>query len=494
MRRAREVELAIAARPVGALRQRWLYDQIRSAILSGRLAPGTRLPATRDLARQHGVSRGTVLSVFDQLASEGYLSGTVGRGTFVAPVLPEAPPLAPGGRAEAGPAERRLSVRGEALARTPFPLEARPSPIRAFRPNQPELAAFPSETWNRLAARRARLADLSALTDGDAFGLPALRASIAEHLRGSRGILCGAEQIAIVGSVQQVIDLCARLLLDPGDRVWMEDPGYSGARILFEAAGAELVWVPVDDGGLAVEAGRRLAPGARLAYVTAGRQMPLGMPLALERRLALLAWAREAGATLLEDDYDSEYRFSGSPLAALKSLDPGGRVVYAGTFSKLLFPALRIAYAVLPEDLVPAFRRALSVVTRHAPLAPQAVLQDFIAEGHFGRHLRRMRLLYAERAEALQEAVRSHLRGLVELPPLSIGLDTPAYLPEGLDDGRVAALARQAGLECNALSAYAVRHRPRSGLQLGFAAIPVPALREGVLALRKVVERALRET
>jgi GntR family transcriptional regulator/MocR family aminotransferase len=330
------------------------------------------------------------------------------------------------------------------------------------------------------------------LSDSEALGYMPLRESIAEYLRASRGILCHAEQIAIVSSVQQVIDLCARLLLDPGDRAWIEDPGYSGARILFEGAGAKLVCVPVDASGMNVDAGRALAPDARLAYVTAGRQRPLGMPLSLERRLAMLAWAREAGATVIEDDYDSEFRFCGSPLAAMKSLDALDQVVYVGTFSKLLFPALRIAYAVLPSSLVAPFSRALSVTARHAPLAPQAVLRDFIAEGHFGRHLRRMRVLYAERAEALQEASVTSLRDLIELPELSIGLDTPAFLPEDLDDTRVASLAENAGIECSALSGYAIKHRVRSGLQLGFAAVPVKSIRSGVGALRKVMDQAIK--
>lgn len=493
MRRAPDVTLAIGTRPEGAARQTWLYDQIRSAILSGRLAPGSRLPATRDLATQHSLARGTVVNVFDQLASEGYLVGTAGRGTFVAPALPEWTParsLAPEGPSVDAPP--RLSARGVALARTPFALRPGAFPVRAFRPNQPDLEAFPLELWNRLAARRARLAEPRGLGDGETFGYLPLREAIADYLRASRGIRCSAEQIAITGSVQQVIDLIVRMLLDPGEQAWIEDPGYPGARYLLEAAGAELVCVPVDEAGMNVDAGRRLAPEARLAYVTAGRQRPLGMPLSLDRRLALLAWAREAGATILEDDYDSEYRFRGSPLAPLKSLDAGNRVVYAGTFSKLLFPSLRIAYAVLPPPLVPAFSRVLSVTTRHAPFTPQAVLCDFLAEGHFGRHLRRMRILYAERAEALQEAVHARLQGLLELPELSMGMDAPAFLPEALDDARIADLAEGAGIACSPLSRYAITHRVRPGLHLGFAAIPVKEIRAGIEGLRSVVERALR--
>ncbi len=489
MRRAREVEFAVGPRPDGASLQHWLYGEIRAAILSGRLACGARLPASRDLARQAGVARGTVLAVFDQLAAEGYLAGATGRGTFVAAELPD---HRPAGLATARPQSRTtppatLSQRGQALAATPFPTAMRAWPPPAFRPNQPDVGAFPFDLWSRIAARRSRLTRRDLLTDGDALGVPPLRDAIAEHLRRSRGIDCDGGQVAMAGSVQQVLDLLARLVLDSGDAAWMEDPGFPGARMVLTAAGARVVGVPVDAAGLDVAAGRRLAPDARLAFVTAGRQSPLGMPLALERRLALLEWAEQADAIVVEDDYDSEFRFHGAPLAALKSHDSGGRVVYVGTFSKMLFPALRLAFAVLPDGLVEPFRNALSLTGRYQPPVSQLVLHDFIAEGHFARHLRRMRLHYGERAEALQGAAKRHLGGLLTLPPIAMGLDTPAVLPPGIDADDVARRAGMAGLEVRPLSYYAVDRPAPSGLRLGFAAIPPSAIDAGAAALARVI-------
>ena len=297
----------------------------------------------------------------------------------------------------------------------------------------------------------------------------------------------------IVGSVQQALDLCARLLLDPLDEVWMEDPGYPGALQIFRAAGASVVGVPVDQHGIDVDAGMRRAPRARLAYVTAGRQSPLGVPLSLERRLALLRWAEQAGACVIEDDYDSEYRYSGSPLAALKSLDTRDRVVYAGSFSKLLFPSLRLAYVVVPAWLGDHFAAALSLTARHMPLLPQAVLHEFMAEGHYGRHIRRMRLAYGERAAALEEAIARRLGGLLSVPPITTGIDAAAFLPPASDDASIARQALAAGLETRPLSAYAVDAATPSGLVLGFAAFNRRQIEAGVDALAEVLENALRK-
>ncbi|MEM5385789.1 PLP-dependent aminotransferase family protein [Paraburkholderia phymatum] len=513
MRRATEIDIALNARPDGMPLQRWLYGELRAAILDGRLAPGARLPATRDLAARHRVSRGTVLGVFAQLAAEGYLSGAVGRGSFVASELPdvrlESAPVSVSASASANArAVRRaasvgpsadggstagigLSARGRLLARSMFAVEGRSFPSRAFRPSQPDLQAFPFALWARVAARRSRQSNRSMLADGEAQGYAPLREAIAAHVRVTRGIACSADHIAIVGSVQQVLDLSARLWLDPGDTVWLEDPGYPGARLLFEAAGARIAAVPVDTNGIDVAAGRQLAPHARLAYVTAGRQAPLGPALSLERRLALLDWAHTHRALVIEDDYDSEYRFEGRPLAALKSLDNADHVIYCGTFSKLLFPALRIAYAVLPERLVEPFVAALSLTSRHVPLDQQATLHAFIAEGHAGRHVRRMRELYGERAGALREAARRHWTGLLALPPIVAGLDAPAFLPPGADDALAARLAAAAGIETRALSSYSVQREAPAGLVLGFAGIGVQEIDAGARTLARVLQRML---
>jgi GntR family transcriptional regulator/MocR family aminotransferase len=503
MRRAADIEIALNPRPEGVALQRWLYDEIRSAILAGRLVPGSRLPATRDFALRLGISRGTVLAVYDQLGAEGYIRGATGRGSFVAPDLADLADLPAGSQAPgSGPAEPMdgsaadcacgsatvaLSARGRQLAMTPFSVAGRSFPARAFRTNQPDVSAFPIELWARIASSGSRKQRPELLVDGDVRGYRPLRGAIAGYLRSSRGIACSAEQVVVAGSVQRILDVSARLLLDPGDEVWVEDPGYPGAHLAFAAAGAKVVDVPVDSGGMDVAYARSRAPDARLAYVTAGRQAPLGAVLSLERRLALLAWARRRDAIVIEDDYDSEYRYEGAPLSAMKSLDDAGRVIYCGTFSKLLFPSLRISYAVLPGQLVDPFAAALSLTSRYAALMPQVTLHEFIAEGHLGRHVRRMRLLYAGRARALREAADRYLGGLLEVPEITMGLDTPAFLPDDRADTDVAHLAAREGVESIPLSLYARSQAARPGLLLGFAAIGSEEIASGAQTLARVL-------
>lgn len=501
MRQAADIEIALTPRPDGVTLQRWLYDEIHTAILSGRLTPGSRLPATRDLALRLKISRGTVLAVYDQLGAEGYLRGAKGKGSFVAPELPDLPPrpLAPGGGA-AEPMNRNatgityeapavvLPARGKKLSMTPFSVAGRSFPAKAFRTNQPDVTAFPLELWTRIASSRSRRLRPELLMDGDARGYKPLREAIAGYLRSSRGITCSAEQVVLVGSVQRILDISARLLLDPGGEVWVEDPGYPGAHLIFAAAGAKIVDIPVDSNGMDVVFARNQAPNARLAYVTAGRQSPMGSVLALDRRLALLHWARRHDAIVIEDDYDSEYRYEGAPLSAMKSLDEAGQVIYCGTFSKLLFPSLRISYAVLPDQLIAPFTAALSLTSRHVALMAQTTLHEFIAEGHFGRHVRRMRLLYAERAQALRQAADVYLAGLLEIPEITMGLDTPAFLPGDRDDKSVAHLAAQAGIESLPLSIYARTRPVKPGLLLGFAAVGPEAIASGVRTLARVLD------
>jgi GntR family transcriptional regulator/MocR family aminotransferase len=487
MRQAEEKELGIMPRPEGVSRQAWLYSEIRSAILNGQLPVGTRLPASRDLAKQQNISRGTVLAVFAQLAAEGYVDGHVGRGTFVSASIPQNRCTI----ATAATSSRKrlggLSTRGLVLTQTPFKVEGRPDPARPFRPSQPDLKLFPFAQWNRIAARRARLSQKFLLSDAESRGYLPLRQVIAERLRYSMRIRTNPEQIAIVGSMQQAFDICSRLLLEPGDKVWMEDPGYPGACRIFQSNGASVVGVPVDADGIDITAGIRLAKNARLAYVTASRQTPLGMSLSLDRRLALLRWADEVDAIVIEDDYDSEYRFSGHPLAALKSLDKSERVIYTGTFSKLLFPSLRLAYIVLPDWLTEPFASALSVTCRHMSLLPQVVLHEFMAEGYFGRHIRRMRTIYGERANIFQEAVSSRLGGLLTLPAMSAGIDSAVFLHQGVDDHAVTKALVAAGIETRPLSAYKVVSKPPAGLILGFA----PFERNEILAGSETMSRVL---
>lgn len=469
---------------------RQLYAEIRAAVLGGRLAPGARLPSSRALAAELGLARSTVVSAFEQLLAEGYLEGRVGAGTFVARALPDdllgAGPTRPAG-ARAETSTRRLSTRGEQLAATPASASAASSAgPRAFQVGLPDTASFPHALWARLAARHYAAPAPALLSYGDPAGHRPLRAAIAAYLAAARGVRCTPEQVIIVSGSQQGLSLAAQLLLDPGDDAWIEEPGYMGARGALLAAGARVVAVPVDAEGLDVAAGARLAPAARLAYITPSHQFPLGVTMSLGRRLALLAWAGAAGAWLIEDDYDSEYRYAGRPLAALQGLDTAGRVIYIGTFSKVLYPGLRLGYLVAPPDLAPAFAAARALADRHSPGVEQAILADFIAEGHFARHLRRTRARYALRQEALLDAARP-LAGRLDLAPAEAGMHLVGWLAPGDDDRATAHRAAELGVVTAPLSAYRLGPPGRPGLMLGYTSVAEAALREGVRRL----ERAL---
>ncbi len=492
MRRAEELELGISPRPPGTTLQRWLYGELRAAILSGRIAPGRRLPSTRDLARQQCISRSTVLSVYEQLIAEGYLCGTTGAGTAVASTLKIPDPQRPGSpQTTAEPPRRRLSRQGELMANSPFPLHEAKTAARPFRPNQPDLQAFPLATWNKLGSRCSKLSGAATLDYGEATGYRPLREAIADHLRYAQRIACHADQVMILSSAQQALDLCARLLLDAGDAALVEDPGYPGAANIFELTGARVIDIPVDLGGLCIDPPLPVGPDIRLAYVTAAHQSPLGGSLSVERRLALLAWAETCGATIIEDDYDSEYRFDGTPLSCLKSLDRNQRVIYMGTFSKLLFPSLRLAYVVVPEWLAEAFTSALSLTCRHAPIFPQAVLAAFISEGHFARHLRHMRVRYGERAAAFTHACSTQLAGRLDVLPITTGLDAAALLPAGSDDRAVAAALGRQGIEARPISFYRRSHAAPPGLVLGFSAFDPAGIGDGVARMAPVLASIL---
>ena len=514
-------DLILHERPAGTPLSHWIHQELREAILAGRLPAGARLPSTRDLARQWHVARSTVVTAFEQLRAEGYVHGTVGAGTVVAMTLPEeflqvrvrqaaAPvPLPPPavlrdcvGAGPAGPLARLcrrravrpfLSQRGQRLATSPFPRDAAVDISYPFRTGQPALDMFPCALWSRLAARVQRQASRLLFAHGDARGYAPLRDAIATYLGTARGVQCTAEQVVIVSGTQLALDLVARLLLDPGETAWVEDPGFPGARRILAAAGAQLVLIPVDTAGLDVTTGRTLAPHAKLVYVTPARQCPLGMPMALERRLALLQWAREANGWIFEDDYDSEYRYQGRPLAALQGLDPSGCVIYAGNFSKVLFPALRLAYVVLPPRLVDAFVAAHSLVDRYAPVLDQAVLAAFMSEGHFARHIRRMRTLYAERLQAFVTATHASCDDLLHVADVAAGLETIGWLPAGVDAQHITALATARGLEVRPLSAYVLQRSQPPGLVLGFATVPAHTMPHAVQRLAQVLRSARRQ-
>jgi len=470
---------------------RQLYEALRQAILEGRLRPGARLPSTRALAVELGSSRNTVLAAVEHLTDEGYLEGRVGAGTTVRGTLPEAllhtrPGPAPSARNGAGAPQ--LSRRGALLIR------ARSGPrlgaaARPFRPGAPAYDDDVIKRWGQLTARHWGGVGRHLLDYGDPMGFMPLREAIATYLREARAVRCEAGQVMVVSGSQHGLDLAVRLLLDPGDRAWLEDPGYLGARGALMAAAARLVPVPVDGEGLEVARGMRAAPHARLAYVTPSHQYPLGVTMSLARRLALLEWAHTRRAWIVEDDYDSEYRYTGRPLASLQGLDRHGRVIYIGTFSKVLFPALRLGYVVVPPALVDAFAAARGLVDRHPPSVTQAVLAEFIAEGSFARHVRRMRMRYAEQQAALVQAARRELDGVLEVSPAEAGMHLVGWLPTGADDRAASAAALAAGIEAPALSSFRLRPSRSSGLLLGYAAWQPSELRAAAKTLAAALHR-----
>lgn len=491
---ARVGSLPLGTPPPGQGLQRWLYGALRQAMLEGRLPAGSILPSTRSLALQQGLARGTVQAAYGQLVSEGYMVSQRGSGTRVSPSLPDlalrvpvpvlrAPVMATTSTPLAGPWMQRV-----ASLEHPFPLQGAATGALPFAPHRCDVAAFPIDVWRKLHVRHLRPSRLQALWDSDPAGLPALREAIAAHLAVARGVAVSAAQIVVLGSVQQALDLCTRLLVAPGDAVWMEDPGYPGARQVLLAAGAQVVDVPVDAEGLRVDDGLRLAPTARLAYVTPSRQAPLGVALSPERRLALLRWAQQQRACIFEDDYDSEYRFVARPIPALKSL-PGAdaHVLLAGTFSKLLFPALRLAYVALPVHMVAAFTRAASLTARHANGLAQAVLADFMADGHFERHVRRMRKIYAARAAALEQAAHTHWQGLIALPPIHAGLDVVGRLVD-MDEATAMRRLVATGIQATPLGRYTSSHPVGQGLVMGFAPFTPAAIDQAA----RLVAQALR--
>ncbi|MEZ4616023.1 MAG: PLP-dependent aminotransferase family protein [Caldilineaceae bacterium] len=453
-----------------------LYSRLQRAILAGRLLGGSKLPSTRALADELMLSRNTVLTAYGQLTAEGYVESVEGSGTFVADVLPEQllttadKPVAPRSKPRQPPADQpQLSQRAQAMLTSPqisslLPASASGRP-RPFSLGMSALDAFPYQLWSRLVARQARQLSIGALTYQDAAGYLPLRQAIAAHVTFSRSVRCTPDQVVIVAGAQGGFDLVARLLLNHGDLVWMEDPGYVGARGALLGAGAEIVPVPIDHEGLMVEIGIERAPEARLVYVTPSHQFPLGVTLSLARRLALLAWAKAANAYILEDDYDSEFRFAGRPLATLQGLDRADRVIYVGTFSKVLAPALRIGYLILPPLLVEPFLTVRRLVDFHLPVLEQAVLADFMAEGHYTRHLRRVRTLFAERRAAL-------LTALADLPldlhAPEVGSHCIGWLPAGMDGLRLLHQAAAHDLNLWLLSSYSIEPMVREGLVLGY--------------------------
>ena len=447
------------ASPVSLSRQ--LAGALRGAITEGSLGAASRLPSTRALASDLGLARSTVVGVFEQLAAEGYIAAKPGSGYFVPPRL--AQPNGPA--APAKPAARRMLSRQATLLSLPpgVPRQQRP-----FELGHAEIDGRLIASWKRLAARALSGRTQVNWNYGDPQGEPALRRAIAEYLAAARGVRCRPEQIVLTSGSQQGLSLTARILLDPGDAAMIEDPCYRSAFDILRAAEAEIVPVPVDEHGLDIAAAPRLPAPPRLVYTTPSRQYPLGMAMPLDRRLALLAWAEREGVWINEDDYESEFQRPAEMLPCLQGLDRAGRVIYLGTFSKLVFPSLRLGYAVLPEDLVAPFTAARQLADRQSSGLIQAIMTEFMLEGHFARHLKRMRTLYAERQAFLTDLLARRLGGLLETAPNESGMYLVAWLPPGWNDRTVAARLDAAGVTAVPLSSLTLETKRRPALVIGY--------------------------
>lgn len=476
--------------------QRSVYERFASAILDGRFRPGERLPSTRDLAHTLGVARNTVAWAFEQLAVEGFIETRHGSGSFVSTQLPGNGSMRQAINAAAPQTPKPpLSSRSQRFSEVARSLQIPQRPV-PFRINMPAVDAFPVALWRRLMKSLLSENSIKAgylLGETEPAGYGPLREAIAAHLMISRGVTCTPEQVLIVAGAQQGLDLAARLLLDPGDKVWCEDPGFPGAVAAMRAAGARIGAIPVDHDGFDVEAGMAMHPDARLAIVCPSSQFPLGSTLSLPRRLALIEWARRSHGWIIEDDYDSEFRYRGRPVRSLQGLDGGQRVVYVGTFSKVLFPGLRLAYLVVPKPYVELFVNARIVAGRQSPTFEQVVVERFMSEGHLTRHIARMRRLYAERREILIDTVTRTLPDLIRLQPLDTGLQMLGWLPERWDDGEIARRAAKTGLEITPLSRLTIEQPRPPALLLGFGNFGRTDMRAGAQKLHAVLEAYRQE-
>ena len=468
-------------RPSEVPLHRQIYQQWRKAILDRRFRRGERVPSTRVFAETYGVSRVTVTAAYDQLLAEGYFETKIGAGTFVSSELPDEAlqPVrvaAPGARTAGAIRLSKYSARLGGIRQMP----SSSLPLNLSNVG-PDLSRFPFALWRRLVARHLR-DGTSAIFDHRASpaGLPRLREAIAAYLARARAVRCAPDQIIVASGSQQALDLCARLLLDPGDEVAVEEPGYPGARQLFHAHGAKLRPLPVTDSGPSLQ---RLRAQTRLVYVTPSHQFPIGVSLPLARRLELLEWARTQGAVVLEDDYDSEYRYSGPPLPAMHGFADGAAVIYIGTFSNVMFRGLRVGYVVVPQDLIAPFVAAKWMADRHTPLVEQAALADFITEGHLERHVRRMRRLYKRRRDAMLDALTRHFGSRAVVRGDAAGLHLTVRFTNARD---LRARAARAGVHISSSDIYyldSARRAAASEYILGFAAVTERVIRESIRRL-----------
>ena len=467
---------------------RGLFQRLREVVISGRLQPGTRMPATRNLAIELGVSRTTVAQAYEQLKSEGYLVGREKSGTFIPEILPVAraalsPKRAPG-LAEPGLPAPVLAKRisGTMPTRPERGVLAQP-----FHPGIPDIAAFPAQLYVRVQRRVSLNVIRMGAARCPAEGAPVLREQIAAYLGASRGVICDPSQVFIINGTHQALHLILLGLSNPGDGAWTENPGYPGARKSFGLFRLRTTAVPVDQDGIVVSEGRKLYEHARFAYVTPARQAPLGHTMSLSRRLELLRWAHERDALILEDDYDGEFRFGGSPAPSLQSLDPDGQVLYFGTFSKTLLPSLGVGYLVVPRRFVEVISRMIDLTGRPPNLATQLTIASLIDTGAFESHVRTMRTHYRRRQDALQSCLHASLNGLVKVETINAGLHLIGWLPPELDDSRIAEQAWRRGLLPRPLSDFVAEGCFPPALMLGYSNLPDERILPAVDALRAAI-------
>jgi len=468
---------------------RQLYEELRQAILTRRLLPRQRIPSTRTLAKSLGISRATVTLSYEQLLSEGYLQTAPGSGTFVCAQLPDhllqSDSVEPIHRASKLPIA--LSTYGASLNRPELVRVPQPDAAISFRYGQPALDQFPIDLWRRRLSRHCRLSHDMLKYATDARGHKPLREELVHYLSRARAVQCNPDQVIVVNGSQQSLDLLARLLVNQGDWVALEDPGYLAARRTFQSQGARLYPVPVDESGLVVKKLEHCPEPIKLVYITPSHQFPTGAVLSLPRRLELLAWAQQAGAMIIEDDYDSEYRYADRPFPALQGLDQSDSTLYVGTFSKVLFPALRIGYLVVPPSLVEVFIRAKWLADRQCPLLEQYVLADFISEGHLERHIRRMRTLYDQRRRSLVEALMLYLGQRVTILGENAGIHLMVRLHTSLSDEEIVHRALQVGVGLVPAQPYYLSGDSSGEFIFGYAELNESQIQEGIRRLAQVL-------
>lgn len=472
---------------------RQLYDWFQKAIVGGKLRPGQWVPSTRSLAAELQISRIPVFNAYEQLCAEGYLETFVGAGTRVARSIPDdelrpahGKELQSSRRSLVRASPRRKSRRAAVLTK------AAPQPwlniFGAFRVSLPALDHFPIGTWSKLVARHSRALHRETMAYGDTMGYAPFREAIAQYLSTVRGVHCQASQVLVTTGSQQALQICAHVLLDQEDLVAVEDPGYPGARQAFLALGGQLIGMPVDDEGMQVGELNRPQGSVRAVYITPSHQYPLGVTMSATRRMQLLSWAARKGSWIIEDDYDSEYRFGSRPIVSLQGLDKHARVVYIGTFSKVLFPAIRLGYVVLPQDLVPAFSAYRDAADIFPSTLYQAVVTDFIREGHFARHIRRMKMLYMERRNWLVHALNAELGTMLQVAGSEAGMHLVALLPRGVDDSVIARKAAERGISAMPLSSCYLHRTKGKGLILGYGATNKHEIKQAIRALKTIME------